>query len=173
MKIFPFKEIFSFGQIKEAVKCYFLQIPSPYSKSSEYKMKTPHFINLSITGNPTIITLTYWRDRSNFTNQAPPKLAKRLGYYTHYTYSFPEKTTKQNKTLFKNNANQNFLGHSALDLIKGRKLDFALQSPWNFELSRSMPNKFSEIIRTVEIHSCSLPSFASMCKWHIQNPDVM
>ena len=24
MKIFPFKEIFSFGQIKEVVKCYFL-----------------------------------------------------------------------------------------------------------------------------------------------------
>lgn len=70
----------------------------------------------------------------------------RLLYSLHLFFSRKNKQKqRQNKTLFKNNANQNFLGHSALDLIKGRKLDFALESPRNFELGESMPNEFSEI----------------------------
>lgn len=61
------------------------------------------------------------------------------------------------------------ISYLALELIR-RELDFALESPWNFELGESMPNEFSEIISTVEIHSWSLQSFASMCKMTYSKP---
>lgn len=98
-------------------------------------MKTPCFVNLSVTENPMITTHEAILSITHLQNLHKDQV----------TILIPFIFLRKKKKNLKNSTNQNLLGPLNLELRKRKTLDFSLRILRNFFLGQSMPSESCEI----------------------------